>query len=35
LIVLCAGAPDTPEIARKMSEAVERAGAQPAAHTLD
>jgi hypothetical protein len=24
LIVLCAGAPDTPEIAREMSEAVER-----------
>jgi glycogen synthase len=26
-VVLCAGAPDTPEIAREMTEAVERAGA--------
>jgi hypothetical protein len=27
LIILCAGAPDTPEIAREMTEAVERARA--------
>lgn len=32
-VVLCAGAPDTPEIAREMSDAVERARTQ-SAHTI-
>ena len=33
-VVLCAGAPDTPEIAREMTEAVERARAQSAHHIV-
>ena len=33
-VVLCAGAPDTPEIAREMAEAVERARAQSPHHVV-